>query len=154
MYCALKELELKEAVCPVSCMYKKSTGECAHAELAYAENLTPEHIARVLGVPLENVVEEVQKATKRIKVALVADAYISYSMQNLPETVNNQVNRESSVVFRVLKTNPSILKRILLRSRYEAWREMSKVEVSFENLCQLFQKALTRSSNLTFARSC
>ena len=142
VFCPLEEIELSVEKCPVRCMYRCSSGLCAHADLAYDETLTPEKISEILGVPLKDTQIEIQRATQRIRVALVAEAYIGYATKE--ETVNT-INEKQSGIFKILKINPNSLKTILLRSKYEKWREVSKVDVSFETLCLLFQKALTKA---------
>lgn len=146
MYCALEEVDLDTDVCPVKCMYKHSSGKCVHAELAYEENLDAEKMAAILNIPVSEVQEEVQKSAKRIKVALVAEAYISYATKDELQTVKTAENDKVLPIFRLLKINPSKLKQLLLRSKYEKWREITKVDVPFETLCLLFQRALIKSN--------
>jgi hypothetical protein len=139
MYCPLKEFELDVDVCPVKCIYRRTDGTCAHNELAYDENLTHDEVARILILPVEEVKRRAERAQRRIKIAMVVDAYLGYSN---PQSVNTVVEKKEHPIFRLFNLPRTRLKAVLNKERYEKWREMAKVDVTFEDIRDLFMSVI------------
>jgi hypothetical protein len=135
MRCPLKNVDLDTEICPIRCIYRRSDGACAHNELAYDENLTSEDIADILGVSAEEVEAQSAIGKKKIKIAMVVEAYLGFANRGDSE---EEVKINEHLIFRLFNLPRSRLKSVLSRDRFEKWKELSKVDVSFEEVKALF----------------
>ena len=138
MYCPLKEIDLNTEVCPVKCIYRRADGSCAHNQLAYDEDLDEEEIAQIKHAPVEEVHRRGVAGKRRIRIALVVDNYLGYAN---PGSVN-EVGKDEHPIFRVFNLPKRKLKTILNKERFEKWRQLSKVDVTFEDVKDLFLTVL------------
>ena len=137
MFCPLEEIELNTDVCPAKCIYRKADGSCGHNELAYNDELSIEAIAEILGVDDEEVRVEARKGMKRVQAAIAADSYIAY-------VCKGEMKQEGvHPIFDLFNFSPSGLRKVLNKERYDRWKEMSKVDIPFEDIEALF-KIVTR----------
>jgi len=137
MYCPLKEIEIQGSVCPVKCLYRRKDGACAHNELAFDEGLSEEEIAEVFQVPVEVVKKLGAEGKRKIKVAMVIDNYLGYANRGMDE-----VGKNEHPIFKLFNIPQDKLKTVFSRSKYEAWKEISKVDVEFDEIKSLFLSAL------------
>jgi hypothetical protein len=142
MYCPLEEIELKTDTCPAKCIYRKSSGKCAHNELAFNEELNIDAIAEILEIEVEIVKEEARKGMKRVQAALAADAYIAYACRG---SVNSS-KEDKHPIFNLFNFHSSKLRTVLNEDRYEKWKEISKVDIPFEDIEALFKNVLHKGA--------
>lgn len=135
MYCPLEEVELNTEVCPAKCMYRRADGSCAHNELAFNEELTMESIAEILGVEVEEVKREAGKGMRRVQAAIAAEAYIAYVCKGTV-TIRDETQHP---IFKLFNFSPSNLRKVLNEERYDKWKEISKVDIPFEDIESLFK---------------
>lgn len=139
MYCPLGNKEIGK-VCEIRCLYRTLDNKCAYRNLCSEEDLTAEDISKGLGVDLEEVKKSIQAAYRRIQVALVFDSYLDYL--KFPKTVNNSCEKTKDKVPAVLalfNLTKDQLNYALQIDKYEEWRRLSKVDISFKDIQSLFK---------------
>ncbi len=137
MFCPLKEITIRGEICPVKCMYRRRNGSCGHNDLAFEDGLSEEEIAEVLKVNAEDVKRLGAEGKRRIRVAMVIDSYLGYANRGMHE-----VGKNEHPIFKLFNLPRNKLKSVFSRKKYDAWKELSKVDVTFDEIKSLFLSAL------------
>jgi len=138
LYCPLIEKELGAKECPVRCQYRRTNGSCAHNELAYDDELTPEEVAVALQVSEKDVIADSRKAIKRIQIALTIDSFLEFiGGKRIKAT-----DRSQPQILRMFQISKEEVKKVLDENKYEEWRKISRVGIPFEDVRNFFLSRL------------
>ncbi len=139
MWCALIEKQLSVDKCPARCIYRSASGECKHGELAFEESPDVSHIAQTVGVSEDTVRDEAKTAVRRIQAALALDSYIGYAVRSSKTGSVNEDYTHAKRVYALYQLDKTKLKQVLNQERYKAWQDISKVDISYDEIESLLK---------------
>jgi hypothetical protein len=115
---------------------------CKYTQISEHDRVTTEVVAGVFDEDEVDVVRYAQRAVRKVQVALVVDAYLTYVRGTVPVNTGDRKTHALHMLFDVGETT---LRTVLDRKRYEKWLKLSGATVPFEDVLKLLDEALPES---------